>query len=257
MLASSLRLFSAKTAVKHTFRAQDLTIEKVDVEKLKPSIPGQFAFGKQFTDHMLTVDWDKASGWHAPRIVPHGPIKIETSATALHYGISCYEGISICKNSETNKLQGFRVEEHLNSLRASSEHLDMPTFDNNELTDCLKQLVKLDREWIDWMGEPDQFYTRITHFSTDKTLGVRTPQNTKLIALLNPIQLKTAPLSLKCSTSQAKNWPLGHGSFRISGNMGPLVPAVSDAKNNGFDDVLWLLDGYVKECTVLNVFILQ
>jgi branched-subunit amino acid aminotransferase/4-amino-4-deoxychorismate lyase len=39
--------------------------------------------------------------------------------------------------------------------------------------------------------------------------------------------------------------------------MGPLVPAVSDAKNNGFDDVLWLLDGYIKECTVLNVFILQ
>lgn len=39
--------------------------------------------------------------------------------------------------------------------------------------------------------------------------------------------------------------------------MGPLVPAVSDAKSNGFDDVLWLLDGYIKECTVLNVFILQ
>jgi len=39
--------------------------------------------------------------------------------------------------------------------------------------------------------------------------------------------------------------------------MGPLVPAVTDAKNNGFDDVLWLLDDYVKECTVLNVFILQ
>ena len=132
----------------------------------------------------------------------------------------------------------------------------MPTFDNNEMVDCLKQLVQLDREWIDCMSEPDQFYTRITHFSTDKTLGVRTPQCTKVVALLNPIKLKTAPLSLKCST-QAKNWPLGHGSFRISGNMGPLVPAVTDAKNNGFDDVLWLLDGYIKECTVLNVFILQ
>ena len=55
----------------------------------------------------------------------------------------------------------------------------------------------------------------------------------------------------------AKNWPLGHGSFRISGNLGPLVPAVSDAKSNGFDDVLWLLDDYIKETTVLNVFILQ
>jgi len=48
---------------------------------------------------------------------------------------------------------------------------------------------------------------------------------------------------------------LGHGSYRISGNMGPLVPAVTDAKNNGFSDVLWMLDDYIKECTQLNIFI--
>ena len=29
-----------------------------------------------------------------------------------------------------------------------------------------------------------------------------------------------------------------------------------DARNNGFDDVLWLIDDYVKEMTVLNVFML-
>jgi branched-chain amino acid aminotransferase len=27
-----------------------------------------------------------------------------------------------------------------------------------------------------------------------------------------------------------------------------------DARSNGYDDVLWLLDDYVKEMTVLNVF---
>jgi len=117
-------------------------------------------------------------------------------------------------------------------------------------------LLGLDREWMDWFDEPDQFYTRLMHISTSATLGVRTPTDTKIIAVLNPIQVKQRPISLKCST-QAKNWPLGHGSFRISGNMGPLVPYVSDAKNNGFDDVLWLLDDYIKELTALNVFVLQ
>lgn len=131
----------------------------------------------------------------------------------------------------------------------------MPSFDKQELLECLKPLMQLDREWIDHYDEPDQFYTRLLHISTDKTLGVRTPQFTKIIGLLNPIQVKSKPISLKCS-SQAKNWPLGHGSFRISGNMGPLVPYVSDAKSNGFDDVLWLMDDYIKECTVLNVFII-
>jgi branched-subunit amino acid aminotransferase/4-amino-4-deoxychorismate lyase len=34
------------------------------------------------------------------------------------------------------------------------------------------------------------------------------------------------------------------------------VPTIADAKQNGFDDVLWMLDDYVKEFTVLNVFVL-
>ena len=105
--------------------------------------------------------------------------------------------------------------------------------------------------------DPDQFYSRMVHFSTDKTLGVRTPYATKMLVMLNPVMFKQRPISLKCSTNVNKNWPLGHGRYRVSGNLGPLVPSVADAKNNGFDDVLWLLDDYIKELTILNVFILQ
>lgn len=105
--------------------------------KIKPLKPAQFGFGKQFTDHMLSIDWTKEGGWEAPQIIPHGPIKIETSATSLHYGISCYEGISVVKNKETNKLQGFRMEDHMQSFINSTKHLDMPVFDPLELTKCL------------------------------------------------------------------------------------------------------------------------
>ena len=45
----------------------------------------------------------------------------------------------------------------------------------------------LDKDWINWRDEPDQFYARLTHFSMDKTLGVRTPHFTKLLCILNPI----------------------------------------------------------------------
>jgi branched-chain amino acid aminotransferase len=53
---------------------------------------------------MLTVDWDAQTGWHAPQILPHGPLKIEASSSCLHYGISCYEGLSIVRNEKTNLL---------------------------------------------------------------------------------------------------------------------------------------------------------
>lgn len=85
---------------------------------------------------------------------------------------------------------------------------------------------------------------------------MRTPKKTKLFAIMSPNSVKPAnPLKLKCSADIFKNWPLGHGLVRASGNLGPLVPYVSEAKSNGFDDVLWLLDDYIKEMTVLNVFV--
>lgn len=73
---------------------------------------------------------------------------------------------------------------------------------------------------------------------------------------MSPSTIKPSKLKIKCSEDVFKNWPLGHGEFRVSGNFGPLIPYVSDAKRNGFDDVLWMLDDYVKELTALNVFVL-
>lgn len=155
-------------------------------------------------------------------------------------------------------MQAFRANEHLQAFYDSTNHLDMPLFDINELHECIKELVVLDKEWIEIVSSlNDQFYARMLHFSTDKTLGVRTPQATKLMVMLNPVMLKQKPISLKCSHNVNKNWPLGHGQHRVSGNLGPLMPSVTNAKMNGFDDVLWLLDDYIKEMTILNVFIMQ
>ena len=176
-----------------------------------PQLENEFTFGRLFSDHMLSIEWTKQDGWQAPKIMPYGPIKMATSATALHYGISVHEGISVVQNITSGKLQGFRAKEHLQAFYDSSEHLDMPLFDQNELLDCIKKLVVLDKEWIHVFQTPDQLYTRMVHFSTDKTLGVRTPHSTRMLVMCNPIQLKQKPISLKCSTDVNKNWPLGHG----------------------------------------------
>ena len=125
-------------------------------------------------------------------------------------------------------MQGFRVHDHLNSFNMSSHHLDMPMFNETELLDCIKQLVLLDKDWMNCMEKPEQLYTRMTHFSMDKRLGVSTPQQTKLLVFLNPIQNRQdkKPLSMKCSFNVVRNWPLGHGPYRLSGNVGPLIPSV-------------------------------
>jgi len=74
------------------------------VRKIKPVMSNEYVFGRHFTDHMLVVDWTKQGGWEKPKIVPYGPIKVETSATVLHYGISVHEGLSVLANKKTGKI---------------------------------------------------------------------------------------------------------------------------------------------------------
>lgn len=131
----------------------------------------------------------------------------------------------------------------------------MPKFSTDELFKCVKQLVKLDESWFPQdTVDPSQLYVRLNHISIDGTLGVKTPKHTRIFAIVNPTTLKNKNLKVKCAYNVYKNWPLGHGQFRISGNLGPLVPQIMNARANGYDDVLWLLDDYLKELTVLNVF---
>ena len=109
------------------------------MRKIKPTRDDQLVFGRLFTDHMLSIDWSKDGGWEPPKIIPYGPIKMETSATALHYGISVHEGISIVED-QAGKMQAFRAHDHLKAFYDSTEHLDMPLFDQDELLECIKKL---------------------------------------------------------------------------------------------------------------------
>ena len=97
----------------------------------------------------------------------------------------------------------------------------------------------------------------MSHISTEAVMGIKTPSSTRLFAMLNPVTLRHKNLTAKASHEVNKNWPLGHGQYTLSGNLGPLVPYVSDAKMNGFDDVLWMLDDYIQEMTILNVFFIM
>jgi branched-chain amino acid aminotransferase len=115
--------------------------------------------------------------------------------------------------------------------------------------------VKIDKNWFpDEPTNIGQLYLRMCHISTDEALGVATPKRSKIFCMMSPMLMKNKRLAVKCSDGVNKNWPLGHGQYTLSGNLGALVPTVQDAKENGFDDVLWLLDENVQELTILNVF---
>lgn len=74
-----LSLQSSLLTVEYTTAAKP----KVAKESLK--------FGATTSDHMLEIDWDAVKGWHAPRIIPYQPLKLDPAASVLHYGLEVRE----------------------------------------------------------------------------------------------------------------------------------------------------------------------
>ncbi|CDW77575.1 branched-chain amino acid aminotransferase [Stylonychia lemnae] len=208
---------------------------------------------------MFQVDYqyDKG-GWQQPLITPYGPLKIETSASCLHYGISHFEGVSIYKNQVNQIPQAIRVQDTLDSFKNSADRIDMPLFDTEELLKCLKMYVNHERHNFPQIEDPklvSQLYLRLVHISTYGILGIKQSKQTKLYGIINPNVVENKSLKVITSSGVSKSWPLGHGSFRLSGNIGCLSPAVQEAKSLGYDDVLWMMDDYIQELTDKNVYI--
>ena len=68
-----------------------LQYDGIKVETTKNPLPkpdpNTLMFGKQFTDHMLEVEWDAETGWGTPQISPFCNLSLPPAASALHYAI--------------------------------------------------------------------------------------------------------------------------------------------------------------------------
>ena len=64
--------------------------------KAKPD-PDKLPFGKIFTDHMFTMDYDPQKGWHDGKVIPYAPLELDPAASVFHYGQEMFEGLKAYK----------------------------------------------------------------------------------------------------------------------------------------------------------------
>ena len=50
-------------------------------------------FGRVFSDHMVTIRYSDAEGWHDARVEPRAPIPMDPAAAVLHYAQEIFEGL--------------------------------------------------------------------------------------------------------------------------------------------------------------------
>jgi len=233
----------------------DIQINKVETSKLVNFSLENIPFGKYFTDHMLEADFEDGE-WKNVEIKPYQPILFEPSMAALHYGQAIFEGIKAYKN-EQGEAYIFRPHDNFERFNISAARMCMPTVPEEIFMEGLRQLVKLDSNWIPQMDN-HSLYIRPVMFATDTVLGVRPSDNYKFMILLSPSgPYYTTPMKIYVEEKYTRAVAGGVGFSKNAGNYAVSMIAAKEAKAKGYDQVLWtdaFEHKWFQEVGMMNVF---
>ncbi|KZF25656.1 branched-chain amino acid aminotransferase II [Xylona heveae TC161] len=226
------------------------------------------------TDHMVTVRWTADNGWEAPELKPYGPLSLMPTASCLHYATECFEGMKVYRGYD-GKLRLFRPDKNCERMVLSSARIALPAFDPRELQKLVEALVEQDgSKWLP-VSQPGQFlYIRPTMIANAPALGVQRPREALLYVILclfpsfdeptgtqAPVPgqtLKKPGLKLLASQDDmVRAWPGGFGFAKVGANYGPSLIAQNEAKQRGYDQILWLFgsNAEVTEAGASNFFV--
>ncbi|XP_056309553.1 branched-chain-amino-acid aminotransferase, mitochondrial isoform X3 [Danio aesculapii] len=245
--------------VSSSFKAADLTIEKSSVLKPKPD-PSTLVFGKQFSDHMLTISWSAAGGWENPQIKPFQNLSLHPACSALHYSIELFEGMKAFRGVDNN-IRLFRPMLNMERMHRSAERSCLPLFDKTELLKCINKLVETDQEWVPYSTDAS-LYIRPTFIGTEPSLGVSRAGHALLFVIVGPVGPYFAtgsfnPVSLLADPRYVRAWRGGVGEYKMGGNYGPTIAVQNEAAKQGCQQVLWLYgeSEEITEVGTMNLFI--
>lgn len=237
---------------------KDIKIVKTTSPKPKVKDESKLTFGKLFTDHMFKLYYNAKDGWHNPEIVPYGPLNMDPAACGLHYGQLIFEGLK-CYRTKEGKLQIFRPDKNWERMNRSAERLCMPTLDGEFLTKALKELLKIDADWVP-KSKGTSLYIRPTIVATEPFLGVHPAHELLFFIILSPVgpyySTGFNPCKIIVEDKYTRAVLGGLGEAKTAANYAASIKSAEEAMAKGFTQVLWL-DGqehkYIEEVGTMNI----
>jgi branched-chain amino acid aminotransferase len=231
----------------------------VDAEK-RAEILANPAFGKVFTDHMVTASWSLADGWGDAKVTAYGPISVDPANVVLHYGQTVFEGLKAYRQPDGG-VALFRPDRNAHRMTLSCRRLALPELPEDAFVEACEQLVKQDRDWVPG-GEGASLYLRPFVWATEVGLGVR-PSETALFQVIaspsgNYFSGPLRSVTLWLSQEYTRAAPGGTGAAKCGGNYAASLVAQQEATENGCDQVVFLdavEHRWLEELGGMNVFL--
>jgi branched-chain amino acid aminotransferase len=216
-------------------------------------------FGKTFTDHMLTIEWNQSSGWLQPHIVPYQNLSLDPATCVFHYAFEAFEGMKAYRDSK-GQIRLFRPDKNMARLNKSVARIALPTFAPAAMIDLIARFCQLESRFI-----PDRrgysLYLRPTMIGTQASLGVGPPGSALLYVIASPVgpyyPTGFKAVSLEATDYAVRAWPGGVGDKKLGANYAPCIVPQQEAMSRGFQQNLWLFgeEEYVTEVGTMNLFV--
>lgn len=236
----------------------DVRLKKAKELKEKPD-QDSLGFGQFFTDHMLTMQWSQAEGWHNAEIRPYGDFQVDPAAMVFHYGQAIFEGLKVYRGPDGSILM-YRPKDNLERLNRSAVRMCMPRLPVDKVMQAMKGLVYLDRDWIP-ESEGAALYLRPTMVATEAALGLRPSDEYLFFIIMSPVGAYYAegfnPTRIYVEDTYVRAVPGGVGEAKTAGNYAASVKALTEAQRKGYTQVLWLdalEHKYIEEVGTSNIF---
>ena len=232
-----------------------MKIKEIETSRINEVDFTNLEFGAVFTDHMFSCDYINGE-WVNPEIIPYQPISVSPASRVFHYGQACFEGMKAYKDIN-NKIWLFRPDENYKRIIKSSLRLAMPEFPENLFFEGLKNLLKLDSDWIK-PGLGNSLYIRPFIFATEGSINATEANQYKFMIICAPASsYYSGEVRVKIEKSFSRAAKGGVGYAKAAGNYAAQFYPTTLAKNEGFQQIIWTDSSnheYIEEAGTMNLF---
>jgi branched-chain amino acid aminotransferase len=230
--------------------------------KLKPLFkdPTQLEFGKNFTDHMFTMEYTREVGWTNAWIKPYQPLILDPATMVFHYSQEAFEGQK-AYSSPKGEVLLFRPSENAKRLKRSMARMSIPEIPEDMFVEAECELLRVEKRWIPRV-KGTSLYIRPVVIATEPLLGAVRPSDRYLFfIILSPagffFKEGFNPVGLWAEKVYSRAASGGTGEAKTAGNYAGTIVATQIAKDKGYSQVLWLdakEHRYVEEVGTNNIF---
>jgi branched-chain amino acid aminotransferase len=216
-------------------------------------------FGSMFTDRMFQVTYTAEQGWAGPVIKKFANLSLSPAAMVFHFAQAIFEGFKAYYRAD-GKIGLFRARDNMKRMNRSAERLCMPPLDIEFAMHALKELIKLEKNWVP-QRDGASLYVRPVMIATQPLIRLRPSLEYLFYIILfpagrYPLNLDN-PMRLMVEEKYVRAVRGGIGFAKAAANyVGTLLPG-KQAIEKDYHQVLWL-DGieqrFVEEVGAMNIF---